>query len=67
MLIVFLPSSLGVREASLILLLQPALPVSMALLIALLIRIVFIFADLVWGMIGVILSQAVLRRKALPT
>jgi hypothetical protein len=67
LLIVFLPSSLGVREASLILLLQPGLPVSMALLTALLIRIVFIIADLLWGIAGVILSQAILRRKAFQT
>jgi hypothetical protein len=59
MLIIFLPSSLGVREISLVARLQPTFDTSVALLIALLIRIVFIFADIFWGLAGWLLSQAV--------
>lgn len=70
MLIIFLPSSLGVREISLVALLQPTINPSIALLIALLIRIVFIFADIFWGLTGWLISQMILwrhgKRGALP-
>lgn len=62
MLIVFLPSSLGVRELSLVALLQPYMDPSVALLVALLIRVVFNAADVFWGLAGWLLSQLVLRR-----
>lgn len=61
MLIIVLPSSLGIREISLIALLQPVLSTSLALLVALMIRIVFTIADVFWGILGWLLSQVILR------
>lgn len=51
-LIVFLPSGLGLREITLSVLLGPFLPLSTTLVISLLIRFVFMFADIVWGLLG---------------
>ncbi len=67
MLIIFLPSSLGVREITLVWLLQPYLATSLALLIALLIRVVFMLADIIWGLFGWMFSQIILRRTAAHT
>jgi hypothetical protein len=63
MLIIFLPSSLGIREISLVALLQPFIEPSTALVVALLIRVLFMFADFFWGIIGWMVSQAVLKRR----
>jgi hypothetical protein len=52
MLTAVLPSTFGVREISLTYLLSPHLGMSPALLIALLIRILFILAEIVWGATG---------------
>jgi len=51
-LILFLPSGLGLREAALVWQLQPHLPYVDALLIALLIRVVYSISDIGWGLIG---------------
>jgi hypothetical protein len=67
MLIIFLPSSLGVREITLVWLLQPYISTSLALLIALLIRVVFMLADILWGLFGWSFSQIILRRLAART
>jgi hypothetical protein len=49
MLVTMLPSSLGVRELSLLWLLQVSLTPGVALLIALMLRIIYTVADVVWG------------------
>lgn len=65
MLIIFLPSSLGIREISLIWLLQPATTISAALLIALIIRIVFTIADAIWGLLGWLFVGTIQKRSGL--
>jgi hypothetical protein len=63
MLIIMLPSSLGIREVSLVWLLQAQLTPSIALLIALMLRIIYTLADVVWGLAGWLLSYLVLRKR----
>jgi hypothetical protein len=52
MLFIFVPVGLGIREISLTWLLQPYLPISIALVVAVLIRFVYTLADFVWGTLG---------------
>lgn len=49
MLMVFLPAGLGIRELTLSLLLRPHVGGALALVGALLMRVVFILGDLIWG------------------
>lgn len=63
MLVTMLPSSLGVREISLVWLLQAKLTPSIALLIALMLRIIYTLADAIWGMIGWSISYLILRKR----
>jgi hypothetical protein len=51
-LIVFIPAGLGIREITLTWLLQPYIPTATAILIAIILRLLFIIGDLVWGMAG---------------
>jgi len=52
LLIIFMPTGLGIREISLSWLLQPLIPLSIGTLISLIIRIVYMTGDLLWGYIG---------------
>ena len=63
MLITMLPSSLGVREITLVWMLQAGLTPSVALLIALMLRIIYTLADAIWGMIGWLISYLILRKR----
>jgi hypothetical protein len=63
MLVTMLPSSLGVRELSLVWFLHGQLTPSIALLIALMLRIIYTLADAIWGLIGWLISYLVLRRN----
>ncbi len=63
MLVTMLPSSLGVREISLVWILQAKLTPSIALLIALMLRIIYTLADVVWGLVGGSISYLILRRR----
>ena len=63
MILVFVPSGLGIREISITWLLQNYLPSAGALAIALLIRFVFTLGDFLWGSLGWYSSNWVLRRK----
>jgi len=63
MLITMLPSSLGVREITLVWMLQARLTPSVALLIALMLRIIYTLADAIWGMIGWLISTLILRNR----
>jgi hypothetical protein len=63
LLISMLPSSLGVREISLVWLLQAKLTPSVALLVALMLRIIYALADVIWGMMGWSISRLILRKK----
>ena len=49
MVMVFMPAGLGVRELTLTLVLGPQLGDALALVVALLIRILFALGDLIWG------------------
>jgi hypothetical protein len=60
-LLVFIPAGLGVREITLTWLLMPNLPVSGIILVAILIRVTYALADMVWGSLGMFLSIQVLR------
>jgi uncharacterized membrane protein YbhN (UPF0104 family) len=58
---VFLPAGMGIREITLTWLLASYLPVSAILLVAILIRVTYALADMVWGSIGMFFSLRVLR------
>jgi hypothetical protein len=62
LLLVFVPSGLGIREITLTWILGPLIGVSNALVIALLIRITFIVADLLWGSLGLLISRRFIDR-----
>ena len=62
MLVSMLPSSLGIREISLVWLLQAHLSPAIVLLIALMLRIIYTLADAIWGMIGWLISTLILRK-----
>ncbi|GAB4500578.1 MAG: hypothetical protein Fur0035_01180 [Anaerolineales bacterium] len=62
MLVTMLPSSLGIREVTLVWMLQSVLNPSIALLIALMLRIIYTLADVVWGMAGWAVSSLILYR-----
>ena len=64
---VVMPFTFGIQEATLVVLLQPYLDPLLALLVALMIRLIYIAGDALWGFIGWQLSRLVLRRKAYPT
>lgn len=49
LLVVIVPVGLGVREITLTLMLQPYLPIPKAALVAVVMRVVFLAGDLVWG------------------
>lgn len=66
MLVTMLPSSLGVREISLMWLEQATLTPAIALLIALMLRIIYTMADVIWGMVGWLISYLILRRRLQP-
>lgn len=61
MLVTMLPSSLGVREITLVWALQDKLTPSTALIIALMLRIVYTLADVIWGTIGWLMGYLILR------
>jgi uncharacterized membrane protein YbhN (UPF0104 family) len=61
-LAIIIPSGLGIREVSLTLLLQPYIPASMAILTAIILRLLFTSADLVWGATGNLLSRFAAKR-----
>ena len=57
------PSGLGIRELSLTFFLQPFVPLAFSIVLALLMRFTFTFADFIWGSSGWMLSRKVLNRK----
>jgi hypothetical protein len=63
LLVIIVPTGLGIREIALVLLLQPQLQASEALIIAMLIRFTFSLADLLWGLVGLVLGQSIASRK----
>jgi hypothetical protein len=58
---------IGVQEVSLVFLLQPYLPVSAALLVALLLRLLFTLSDALWGLTGWAIASLALRKRTLPS
>jgi hypothetical protein len=61
LLMVFIPAGLGVREIALTWLLAPYLPFSAILLVAIIIRLTYAAADMVWGSLGMLFSLRLLR------
>ena len=62
MILVFVPSGLGIRELSLIWLLQPYLLPAGALTVALLSRFVYTAGDFIWGTLGWYISNRALKK-----
>lgn len=60
-LLVFIPAGLGVREITLTWLLMPNLPLSGIILVAILIRLTYVLADMVWGSLGMFFSLRVFK------
>ena len=61
LLMVFIPAGLGVREITLTWLLSPYLPFSAILLVAIIIRLTYAIADMVWGSLGMLFSLRLLK------
>lgn len=64
LLVIVVPSGLGIREITLTWLLRLHLAQPTALLVALLLRLVFTLADVIWGFMGWALSHIVLQGRA---
>jgi hypothetical protein len=64
MILVIAPTGLGIRELTLTWLLQPYLTPAGALLVAILTRLTFMAADVIWGYVGLGVSEFFLRREA---
>jgi hypothetical protein len=62
MIITILPV-IGVQEVSLVFLLQPYLPASAALIVALLLRLLFTVSDVLWGLAGWAIASLALRKR----
>ena len=58
-----IPASFGIQEISLVLLLQALIPKSSAIAIAILIRMVYLLADAMWGLLGWRLGEIMMRNK----
>ncbi len=58
-----IPASFGIQEISLVLLLQALIPKSSAIAIAILIRMVYLLADALWGLLGWRLGEIMMRNK----
>ena len=56
LLVSFLPSSLGLRELILVLLLAPNLPAARIVVLGGLLRLLFLAGDLVWGTVGWVMA-----------
>lgn len=61
LLMVFIPAGLGIREITLTWLLAPYLPVPSILLVAIVIRLTYALADMVWGALGMLFSIRLLK------
>lgn len=66
MLLFIVPGGSGIREILLTWVLNPYLPVASVILIAILIRILFIFGDIIWGYLGLMLSLWITRKLNVP-
>ena len=61
-MIITIAPVIGVQEVSLVFLLQPYLPASSALLVALILRLLFTISDVLWGLVGWGVASFALRR-----
>ncbi|MGW8252156.1 MAG: hypothetical protein ACWGO1_16060, partial [Anaerolineales bacterium] len=64
MLLFIVPGGSGIREILLTWVLNPYLPPATVILIAILIRILYILGDVLWGYLGLLLSLRITRRHA---
>ena len=62
-LLFFLPGGLGIREVSLTYLLNPYLAFSQIILLALELRLVFLFSELILGGIGLAMNRSIIKKK----
>ncbi len=62
-LLFFLPGGLGIREVSLTYLLNPYLAFSQIILLALQLRLVFLFSELILGGIGLAMNRSIINKK----
>jgi hypothetical protein len=63
-LMVFIPAGLGIREITLTWLLSPNLPLPSILLVAIVIRLTYALADVVWGALGMLFSLRLLKAQS---
>jgi hypothetical protein len=63
-LMVFIPAGLGIREITLTWLLSPNLPLPSILLVAIVIRLTYALADVVWGAFGMLFSLRLLKAQS---
>jgi uncharacterized membrane protein YbhN (UPF0104 family) len=66
MLLFIIPGGSGIREILLTWILRPYLPPAAVILMAILIRILFILGDVIWGYLGLLISLKVTRKKDVP-
>jgi hypothetical protein len=62
LLLFIFPTGLGIREITMTWLLQPYLSPANAFLVAILVRLTFTFADILWGLVGLGLSHRIHRQ-----
>lgn len=65
-MIITIAPVIGVQEVSLVFLLQPYLPASSALLVALILRLLFTISDVLWGLVGWGIASLALRKMDKP-
>ena len=63
MIIIFLPAGFGIREVTLSLLLKPLIGIAYSVILAVLIRIIFILSELIWGFMGLLIFKNQIGKK----
>jgi len=64
MIIIFLPAGFGIREVTLSLILKPLLGISYSVLLAVMVRIIFIISELIWGFLGFVFFKNQIDKKS---
>jgi hypothetical protein len=62
-LIIFLPAGLGIRDITLVVLLQPYLPTTNAVVVSILMRLILALGDTIWGFLGSLISSYMIRKS----
>lgn len=62
-LIIFLPAGLGIRDITLVALLQPYLPTTNAVVVSILMRLILTLGDILWGFLGSLISSYMIHKS----